>query len=64
MFCNATLQVSGWGNTRETGDLSNELRQLRVPSIPKKKCKKDIPEEYKRYVTYDKLCAGYLENGN
>ncbi|XP_068900932.1 uncharacterized protein [Tenebrio molitor] len=56
--------VSGWGNTRETGDLSNELRQLRVPSIPKKKCKKDVPEEYKRYVTYDKLCAGYLENGS
>jgi hypothetical protein len=56
--------VSGWGYTRESGNLSNELRQLEVPSIPKKKCKKDVPEEYKRYVTYDKLCAGYLENGN
>jgi secreted trypsin-like serine protease len=56
--------VSGWGYTRESGNLSNELRQLEVPSIPKKKCKKDVPEEYKRYVTYDKLCAGYLENGS
>jgi secreted trypsin-like serine protease len=56
--------VSGWGYTRETSHLSNVLRQLRVPSIPNKKCKKDIPEDYKKYVTYDKLCAGYLKNGS
>jgi secreted trypsin-like serine protease len=56
--------VSGWGYTRETSHLSNVLRQLRVPSIPNKKCKKDVPEDYRRYITHDKLCAGYLKNGS
>ncbi|XP_068900201.1 plasma kallikrein-like isoform X1 [Tenebrio molitor] len=54
--------VSGWGYTRETGNSSEALRKLEVSVVPKKKCEKEVPEDFARYLTYDKLCAGYLNH--
>ncbi|KAJ3618905.1 hypothetical protein MTP99_005705 [Tenebrio molitor] len=56
--------VAGWGNTVETGQVSDVLRQLSVPSVPQQTCKKELPVDYKEYLTHDKLCAGYLNNGS
>jgi secreted trypsin-like serine protease len=56
--------VAGWGNTVETGKVSDVLRQLRVPSVPQQTCKDDLPVDYRQYLTHDKLCAGYLNNGS
>ncbi|XP_068893727.1 uncharacterized protein [Tenebrio molitor] len=56
--------VAGWGNTVETGKVSDVLRQLRVPSVPQQRCKNDLPVDYRQYLTHDKLCAGYLNNGS
>ncbi|XP_068902198.1 venom serine protease Bi-VSP-like [Tenebrio molitor] len=54
--------VSGWGYTRETGNSSEALRNLELSVVPKKKCEKEVPEDFARYLTYDKLCAGYLNH--
>ncbi|XP_970945.2 modular serine protease isoform X1 [Tribolium castaneum] len=54
--------VTGWGYTVEGSNPSEELKELKVPLIPESKCQKDLPLDYIRYYTYDKLCAGYLNS--
>ncbi|XP_044259079.1 uncharacterized protein LOC123007726 [Tribolium madens] len=54
--------VTGWGYTVEGSKPSEELKELKVPLIPESKCRKELPDNYDRYYTYDKLCAGYLNN--
>jgi hypothetical protein len=39
--------VSGWGYTQRNGNLSNVLRQLKVPAISNKKCKKTYQKNNK-----------------
>ncbi|XP_068902110.1 coagulation factor IX-like [Tenebrio molitor] len=56
--------VAGWGYTVETGKVSDVLQQLRVPSVPQQRCKSDLPVDYRKYLTHDKLCAGYLNHGS
>ncbi|XP_064212353.1 modular serine protease isoform X2 [Tribolium castaneum] len=55
-------EVTGWGYTVEGSNPSEELKELKVPLIPESKCQKDLPLDYIRYYTYDKLCAGYLNS--
>lgn len=55
----------GWGLT-EAGNqnsVSPTLKLAEVPVVEYKKCIVGLPEEFKKYVTRDKFCAGYLDKG-
>jgi hypothetical protein len=39
------------------------LKELKVPAVSTEQCSSAIPEDYDIYLTHDKLCAGYLDNG-
>lgn len=54
--------VVGWGYD-EDGRLSEELKMLDMPIIPKEKCIYSLPEFYPRFTTLDSYCAGFI-NGN
>ena len=44
------LNVTGWGTTRESGEFSPKLMQVRVPYVPFKECKDayaDLPIPHK-----------------
>lgn len=56
-------QVTGWGLTVEGSKPSEELKELEVPFIPYGTCYDDLPIDFRRYLTTDKICAGYLQNG-
>ena len=46
----------------EEGVSSATLKKLSLPYIPYKKCIAFVPDEYKDYITLDKLCAGFSNN--
>ena len=56
-------QVTGWGFTVEYKNPSTVLKELRVPIINTKECVKQLAEDYQRFLTHDKLCAGFLDQG-
>ncbi|TDG43825.1 hypothetical protein AWZ03_009736 [Drosophila navojoa] len=51
--------VSGWGETRNSTESNEWLRQVKVPLVNQEECKK----KYSRYngVTDSMICAGYSE---
>lgn len=54
----------GWGYTEEmTSKPSHELKLLNVPFIDHDKCVNVVPPNFIKFVTPDKICAGYT-NGN
>ncbi|XP_063908340.1 mannan-binding lectin serine protease 1-like [Zophobas morio] len=55
--------VSGWGFTSEDENPSDVLKSLKVPVINKTECEHRLSEEDLEYLTYDKLCAGFLDSG-
>ncbi|KAJ3665180.1 hypothetical protein Zmor_000688 [Zophobas morio] len=55
--------VTGWGFTIENNAPSEVLKELKVPSVSLSDCQTNLPEDYDIYLTYDKMCAGYLEKG-
>jgi hypothetical protein len=56
------MQVSGWGYTVAGANPADQLRELKVPLIPRNKCNQDLPENFQHLFTHDKLCAGYLNS--
>jgi secreted trypsin-like serine protease len=59
---NITGWVSGWGYTVAGANPADQLRELKVPLIPRNKCNQDLPENFQHLFTHDKLCAGYLNS--
>ncbi|XP_018335834.1 modular serine protease-like isoform X2 [Agrilus planipennis] len=55
--------VVGWGFTAETGAPADELKVLEVPHINFEKCYASVPDQFKPFVTPDKICAGFQKNG-
>lgn len=54
--------VTGWGFTFEYKQVSEVLKELKVPTVLRSECFKNIPEDFRQYLTNDKLCAGYLNS--
>ncbi|KYB29441.1 hypothetical protein TcasGA2_TC031984 [Tribolium castaneum] len=52
--------VSGWGYTAEYKNPSEVLKELKVPIITNDQCDTDLPEDYQKFMTDDKICAGFL----
>ncbi|XP_044736669.1 uncharacterized protein LOC123298642 [Chrysoperla carnea] len=51
--------VAGWGLTEEFGSTSEELQAVRMPYVEYDTCISGLPEEFKPFITNDKICAGY-----
>ncbi|XP_061401325.1 seminase-like, partial [Musca vetustissima] len=51
------LQVSGWGQTEESGPMSEELRTVLLPMAPRKMCDK----EYGSFVEQNMFCGSGFE---
>lgn len=56
--------MSGWGYTVEFKNPSEVLKHLKVPIITNDQCDSDLPEDYQKFMTDDKICAGFLNQGN
>ncbi|XP_077283399.1 modular serine protease-like [Arctopsyche grandis] len=58
-------KVVGWGVTEagNAGSASTYLKLAEVPVVEYDKCIDGVPEEFKKYVTPDKFCAGFLDRG-
>lgn len=56
-------EVVGWGVTKRGGVASIPLKLLKVPFINEKQCINDVPEEFQKYVSSDKICAGFTNIG-
>ncbi|XP_059044799.1 modular serine protease-like [Achroia grisella] len=54
-------KVAGWGLISEDGDASPTLQVVELPIIPYGDCNILAPEDFRRYLTYDKICAGYID---
>lgn len=52
--------VAGWGLTESNGDPSSVLKMVYLPTVSQGKCKREVPVQYKTFVTTDKFCAGYV----
>ncbi|GLV43967.1 modular serine protease [Carabus blaptoides fortunei] len=55
--------IVGWGSTDEGEDSSEELNQLSVPFVNFTQCYESVPENFTRFLTSDKFCAGFT-NGS
>jgi hypothetical protein len=62
-YTNEFGYVTGWGYTLQNDKPSDVLKELKVPAVSTEQCSSAIPEDYDIYLTHDKLCAGYLDNG-
>ncbi|EFB25442.1 hypothetical protein PANDA_012582, partial [Ailuropoda melanoleuca] len=52
--------VTGWGFTKEKGEIQNTLQKANIPLVPNEECQK----AYRDYeVTKQMICAGYKEGG-
>ena len=56
------FQVVGWGLT-ENKISSDVLLSANLPYIDYDTCFREASRDFKKYITYDKFCAGY-KNGN
>ncbi|KAF2880721.1 hypothetical protein ILUMI_25463 [Ignelater luminosus] len=55
--------VLGWGQTVEGSKPSDVLKELSIPVIPYERCYEQVPPNFRRFITYDKVCAGVLDAG-
>ncbi|XP_054422116.1 plasma kallikrein [Pteronotus mesoamericanus] len=52
--------VTGWGFTKEKGEIQNILQKVKIPLITNEECQK----RYRDYeITKQMICAGYKEGG-
>lgn len=52
--------VTGWGYTKEGGEIQNTLQKATIPLVPNEECQR----KYRNYViTKQMICAGYKEGG-
>lgn len=56
-----TFKVVGWGQTIAGDQPSEELKELSIPVISYDQCYEQVPKDFRRYITHDKVCAGFLE---
>ncbi|KAM3956851.1 modular serine protease-like [Aphomia sociella] len=56
-------KVAGWGLLSEDGGASPKLQVVELPIIPYGDCNVLAPEDFRKYLTYDKICAGYIDKG-
>ncbi|XP_063918421.1 uncharacterized protein LOC135133832 [Zophobas morio] len=54
--------VSGWGYTSEQKNPSDVLKHLKVPIITNERCLGSLDPDDVKYMTDDKLCAGFLNS--
>ncbi|KAF5299475.1 hypothetical protein FQR65_LT01056 [Abscondita terminalis] len=52
--------VVGWGH--KNGEKSDELREIRVPFISFEDCYDKVTPPFRKFLTNDKICAGYVSN--
>ncbi|KAK5649615.1 hypothetical protein RI129_000644 [Pyrocoelia pectoralis] len=60
LFENNVGVVVGWGQTVLGSHPSTELKELQVPYKPYRSCFAQVPVEFRKFLTHDKICAGYL----
>ncbi|KAK9732094.1 Trypsin [Popillia japonica] len=52
--------VAGWGLSTSGGHATQVLKKLEVPYVDRRKCKETFGLEFaQKYLTSDKICAGY-----
>ncbi|XP_052754490.1 modular serine protease-like isoform X2 [Galleria mellonella] len=56
-------KVAGWGLTSINGEASPKLKVVELPSVDYNKCYQQVPYNFRAYLTSDKICAGYKDNG-
>nr|WGN96293.1 setae polypeptide [Ochrogaster lunifer] len=56
-------KVAGWGLTAENGVASPVLKVTELPYVEIGRCFDSLPPGFKEYITSDKICAGYNNNG-
>ncbi|XP_059045000.1 modular serine protease-like [Achroia grisella] len=56
-------KVAGWGLTSINGDASPKLKVVELPSVEYNECYEQVPYNFRAYLTSDKICAGYKDNG-
>lgn len=52
--------VVGWGYTDYDGNLSDELKEIHVPFKSYADCYEKVTPAFRKFLTHDKICAGYL----
>lgn len=52
--------VSGWGQIESSGELSNSLKILNLPTVDFLQCRNASAPSFRKYITNDKFCAGHL----
>ncbi|XP_031353875.1 modular serine protease-like [Photinus pyralis] len=52
--------VVGWGQTVLGSEPSMELKALQVLYKPYSDCYDQVPPEFRKFLTFDKICAAYL----
>ncbi|KAK1341781.1 hypothetical protein QTO34_016530 [Cnephaeus nilssonii] len=52
--------ITGWGYTKERGEIQNILQKANIPLVPNEECQKRY-RDYK--ITEQMICAGYKEGG-
>jgi secreted trypsin-like serine protease len=57
----ALVTVSGWGYTKENGDVSPKLQEAEVPIVDRQKC--NAPDAYDGSITDNMICAASPEGG-
>lgn len=53
-------KLAGWGKLESTGEASETLNAATVPIVAKNECFQSLPPAIQRYITQDKICAGFL----
>ncbi|XP_077284501.1 ovochymase-like isoform X2 [Arctopsyche grandis] len=57
--------VVGWGvtNAGDPSSLSPQLKLVELPVVEYRKCFERLSEQFHRFLTSDKFCAGFLDKG-
>lgn len=55
--------VAGWGLTTSGGQPSDVLKVLELPTVSVERCVRQVPATFRKYVTLDKFCAGFVDEG-
>lgn len=57
------FKVIAWGFVQEEKELSNVLKEETVSIVPNSKCVNEPPNNLRKYITPDKICGVYTNNG-
>ncbi|KAK3927657.1 Proclotting enzyme [Frankliniella fusca] len=53
-------KLAGWGKLESSSEESETLNAATVPIVSKNECFQNLPSAIQRYITQDKICAGFL----